>query len=66
MEGERTRNRPTRDGSPTESPLEPEGGSSLLREARGWAGSARDALARMDTDQAMHLLQTRRRNGPGQ
>ncbi len=46
------------------SSVEPE--SSLLQEALGWAGSAREAHARIENDQAAELLATRRRNGPGQ
>ena len=48
------------------SSIEPEPESSLLQEALGWAGSAREAHARIENDQAADLLATRRRNGPGQ
>ena len=44
--------------------VEPE--SSLLQEARGWSGSAREAHARIESDQTANILATRRRNGPGQ
>ena len=46
--------------------LDAETESSLLQEARGWSGSARAAHARIDSDQNVDLLETRRRNGPGQ
>ena len=46
--------------------VEAEPESSLLQEARGWSGSAREAHARIETDQNAELLATRRRNGPGQ
>ncbi len=46
--------------------VEPEPESSLLQEARGWSGSAREAHARINRDQAVDHLATRRRNGPGQ
>ena len=46
--------------------VDPEPESSLLQEARGWSGSARAAHARIDSDQNIDLLATRRRNGPGQ
>ncbi len=48
------------------SSVEPEPESSLLQEARGWSGSAREAHARIESDQNAELLATRRRNGPGQ
>ena len=48
------------------SSVEPEPVSSLLQEARGWSGSAREAHARIESDQNAELLATRRRNGPGQ
>ncbi len=48
------------------SSLGPQPESSLLQEALGWAGSAREAHARIENDQAAELLATRRRNGPGQ
>ena len=48
------------------SSVEPEPGSSLLQEARGWSGSAREAHARIESDQNLETLATRRRNGPGQ
>ena len=48
------------------SSVEPEPESSLLREARGWSGSAREAHARIESDQNLEILATRRRNGPGQ
>ena len=49
---------------PSSVDAEPE--SSLLQEARGWSGSAREAHARIESDQNVDLLATRRRNGPGQ
>ncbi len=48
------------------SSVEPESESSLLREARGWSGSAREAQARIEDEQTAEILATRRRNGPGQ
>ena len=48
------------------SSVEPEPESSLLQEALGWAGSAREAHARIENEQTADLLATRRRNGPGQ
>ena len=48
------------------SSVEPEPESSLLQEARGWSGSAREANARIESDQNLEILATRRRNGPGQ
>ncbi len=48
------------------SSIEPEPESPLLREARGWSGSAREAHARIQSDRTADLLATRRRNGPGQ
>ncbi len=48
------------------SSVEPEPESSLLQEARGWSGSAREAHARIESDQNAELLAIRRRNGPGQ
>ncbi len=50
--------------APSSVEAEPE--SSLLQEARGWSGSAREAHARIESDQTVELLATRRRNGPGQ
>ena len=44
----------------------PEEPSALLDAARGWAGSAREAMARLRTDDAREYLETARRNGPGQ
>ena len=46
--------------------VEPEPESSLLQEARGWSGSAREAHARIESEQTADVLGTRRRNGPGQ
>ncbi len=46
--------------------VEAEPVSSLLQEARGWSGSAREAHARIESDQNLEILATRRRNGPGQ
>ena len=48
------------------SSVEAEPESSLLQEARGWSGSAREAHARIQSDRTADLLATRRRNGPGQ
>ncbi len=48
------------------SSIEPEPESSLLQEARGWSGSAREAHARIENERTVDLLATRRRNGPGQ
>ena len=48
------------------SSVEAERLSSLLQEARGWSGSAREAHARIESDQNAEILATRRRNGPGQ
>ena len=58
--------RQERSESGEDSPFEAEPESQLLREARGWAGSARDAQSRIDVSRAAELLQTQRRNGPGQ
>lgn len=55
-----------RTGAQGPSSVEPEPESSLLQEARGWSGSAREAHARIESDQTAELLATRRRNGPGQ
>jgi hypothetical protein len=46
--------------------VEPEAESSLLREALGWSGIAREAHARIESDQTADILGVRRRNGPGQ
>ncbi len=46
--------------------IEPEPESSLLQEARGWSGSAREAHARIESELTGEILATRRRNGPGQ
>jgi hypothetical protein len=47
-------------------PVGPEQESPLLREARGWSGSAREAHGRVHNDQVVDFLSKRRRNGPGQ
>ena len=49
---------------PNSVEAEPE--SSLLEEARGWSGIAQEAHARINSDRNADLLNSRRRNGPGQ
>lgn len=67
MDRQRNLQPPTRATDATgPSSVEPEPESSLLREARGWSGSAREAHARISSDQTEDVLATRRRNGPGQ
>ena len=60
----RTEARRTEATGPSSVGAEPE--SSLLQEARGWSGSAREAHARIEGEQNIEILATRRRNGPGQ
>jgi hypothetical protein len=66
MDRQQRATRPVSEESTPDTPFEAEPESSLLHEARGWAGSARDARARMEVDRAAEVLQTQRRNGPGQ
>ena len=66
MERKRWATRPAREASTPDTPLDAEPESPLLREARGWAGSAREAQSRMQMDRAAELLELQRRNGPGQ
>jgi hypothetical protein len=61
---ERDRRR-DREEEPTQE-AGPETPSPLLDAARGWAGSAREAMGRLHTDDAREFLETARRNGPGQ
>ena len=66
MDRDRTLN-PRRRALSEDAPEEgPDQQSSLLEAARSWAGTARDALERLETDDAHQFLQTARRNGPGQ
>ena len=60
----RTEARGTEATGPNSIGAEPE--SSLLQEARGWSGSAREAHARIENERSVDFLATRRRNGSGQ
>jgi hypothetical protein len=66
MDRTKRSNRRAPEGSAADTPHEGEPESPLLREARGWAGAAREAQARIRTDRAAEFLETHRRNGPGQ
>lgn len=66
MDRQRRATQQVSDASAPGTSFEAESESSLLHEARGWAGSAREARARIEVDRAAELLQTQRRNGPGQ
>jgi hypothetical protein len=66
MDRQRThRNRRERE-SEDPQPQQPEEASPLLEAARGWAGAAREAVDRLEVDNARDFLDTARRNGPGQ
>ena len=66
MDRERTHRRRSCTEAEDQQPVQPEEGSGLLEAARGWAGTARDAVERLEADNAREFLETARRNGPGQ
>lgn len=66
MEPERRLHRPRPTQRQEDEGQDPSGASSVLESARGWAGSAREAVERLEAEDARALLETARRNGPGQ